>query len=136
MSRPLEVERSITPTDVNDVQNWQIECRVPVFIRSDNDLEPVANAVRSHLSELEVETWFIAHGARWENGYIESFSGMLWNELLSREVLIGLLEARAFGTRQYQGYDNVCRHSSPDYQTSGIAWFELRFSFVEGFPSR
>jgi transposase InsO family protein len=56
----------------------------PAFIRSDNEPEFVANAVRSHLSDLDVETRFIAPGAPWENGYIESFNGTLRNELLSR----------------------------------------------------
>jgi transposase InsO family protein len=40
----------------------------PAFIRSDNGPEFVANAVRSHLSDLNVETRFIAPGAPWENG--------------------------------------------------------------------
>ena len=83
----LEVNRSMTSTDVIDVLDQLIgERGAPAFIRSDNGPDFVANAVRNHLSDLDVETRFIAPGAPWENGYIESFNGTLRNELLSREV--------------------------------------------------
>jgi len=114
----LEVDRSITSTDVIDVLDRLIAERgAPAFIRSDNGPEFVANAVRSHLSDLDVETRFIAPGAPWENGYIESFNGTLRNELLSREVFGHLLEARVLGGKYRQGYNTERPHSSLDYQT-------------------
>jgi transposase InsO family protein len=114
----LEVDRSITSTDVIDVLDRLIGKRgAPAFIRSDNGPEFVANAVRSHLSDLDVETRFIAPGAPWENGYIESFNGTLRNELLSREVFGHLLEARVLGSQYRQEYNTERPHSSLDYQT-------------------
>jgi transposase InsO family protein len=114
----LEVGRSITSTDVIDMLDWLIGKRgTPAFIRSDNGPEFVANAVRSHLSDLDVETRFIAPGAPWENGYIESFNGTLRNELLSREVFGHLLEARVLGESYRQEYNTERPHSSLDYQT-------------------
>jgi transposase InsO family protein len=114
----LEVDRSITSTDVIDVLHRLIRERgVPAFIRSDNGPEFVAEAVRRHLADLDVETRFIAPGAPWENGYIESFNGTLRNELLSREVFGHLLEARVLGGKYRQEYNNERPHSSLDYQT-------------------
>jgi transposase InsO family protein len=114
----LEVDRSITSTDVIDVLDGLIgERGAPDFIRSDNGPEFVANAVQSHLADLDVETRFIAPGAPWENGYIESFNGTLRNELLSREVFGHLLEARVLGSQYRQEYNTERPHSSLDYQT-------------------
>ena len=35
---------------------------------------------------LQVQTLFIEPGNPWENGYVESFNGKLWDELLDREI--------------------------------------------------
>jgi transposase InsO family protein len=114
----LEVDRSITSTDVIDVLDRLIGKRgAPAFIRSDNGPEFVAKAVRQHLADLDVETRFIAPGAPWENGYIESFNGTLRNELLCREVFGHLLEARVLGDQYRQEYNSERPHSSLDYQT-------------------
>jgi len=114
----LVVDRSITSTDVIDVLDHLIgERGAPAFIRSDNGPEFVAEGVRSHLSDLDVETRFIAPGAPWENGYIESFNGTLRNELLSREVFGHLLEARVLGQQYRQEYNTERPHSSLNYQT-------------------
>ena len=114
----LEVDRSITSTDLIGILDQLIAKRgAHAFIRSDNGPEFIADAVRSHLSELDVETRFIKPGAPWENGYIESFNGTLRNELLSREVFGHLLEARVLGTRYRQEYNTKRPHSSLDYQT-------------------
>ena len=114
----LEVDRSITSTDVIDVLDRLIgERGAPAFIRSDNGPEFVASAVRSHLADFDVETRFIAPGSPWENGYIESFNGTLRNELLSREVFGHLLEARVLGGKYRLEYNTERPHSSLDYQT-------------------
>jgi len=114
----LEVDRSITSIDVIDVLDRLIAERgAPAFIRSDNGPEFIAAAVRGHLSDLDVETRFIAPGAPWENGYVESFNGTLRNELLSREVFGHLLEARVLGDQYRQEYNTERPHSSLDYQT-------------------
>jgi len=114
----LEVDRSITSTDLLVILDQLIAERgAPAFIRSDNGSEFVAEAVRRHLSQLNVETRFIGPGAPWENGYIESFNGTLRNELLSREVFGQLLEAGVPRTKYRQEYNTERPHSSLDYQT-------------------
>ena len=51
------------------VLDWLIAHRgAPSLIRSANGPEFVADAVQSHLSDLDVETRFIAPDAPWENG--------------------------------------------------------------------
>ena len=83
---------------------------------------PFGDTCRRYLADLEVETRFIAPGAPWENGYIESFNGTLRNELLSREVFghrleAHLLEARMLGGTYRQEYTTERPHSSLDSQT-------------------
>ena len=46
------------------------------------------------MDRLGVKTLFIESGGPWENGYIKSFNGKHRDELLNREVLTTLTEAR------------------------------------------
>ena len=41
-----------------------------------------------------MKTLFIEPGSPWENGYVESFNGKLWDELLEREAFDTMLEAK------------------------------------------
>ena len=66
----------------------------PEHLRSDNGPEFVAQIVRRWLNQAEVKTLFIAKGSPWENGYVESFSGKLRDELLNRELFLRLDDAR------------------------------------------
>lgn len=52
-------------------------------------------AVGKWLSRMQVKTLFMEPGCPWENGYIESFTGKLRDELLSREIFFTLSEAQA-----------------------------------------
>ena len=66
----------------------------PDYIRSDNESEFTAKAVREWLSRIGVKTLFIEPGSPWENGYIESFNGRLRDELLNGEIFETFLEAK------------------------------------------
>jgi transposase InsO family protein len=113
----LEVERSITSSDVIGVLDRLIAERgAPAFIRSDNGPEFIADAVRTHLADLDVDTRFIAPGAPWENGYVESFNGTLRTDLLNREVFGHCLEAKVLGEQYRQEYNTERPHSALDYQ--------------------
>ena len=50
--------------------------------------------IRKWLNHLGVKALFIARGSLWENGYVESFSGKLRDELLNRETFIRLAKAK------------------------------------------
>ncbi len=63
---------------------------VPAHLRSDNGSEFTATAVRLWLKRLDVAPLFIEPGSPWENGYVESFNGKMWDELLAREIFYSL----------------------------------------------
>jgi len=63
--------------------------------------------VRAWLAEVGVKTLYIEPGSPWENGYVESFSGKLWDELLSREVFYTLAEARVLIERWREHYNGA-----------------------------
>ena len=90
---------------------------VPEYIRSDNGPEFTAKAIRKWLNSLGVRTLFIEPGSPWENGYIESFNGKLRDELLNREVLTTLTEARILIERWRQEYNQVRPHSAVGYRS-------------------
>jgi transposase InsO family protein len=57
-------------------------------------------------------TLYIEPGSPWENGYIESFTGKLRDELLDREIFYTLLEVRVLR----RTYNRVIPHSSLGYR--------------------
>lgn len=114
----IEVAKSFTAKQVVEVLRYLFAVRgTPEFIRSDNGPEFVAKALRRWLAQAEVKTLFIAPGSPWENGYVESFNGKLRDELLNRELLLSLEEARWVIDRWRLDYNHQRPHSSLDYQT-------------------
>ena len=59
---------------------------VPDHIRLDNGPESTARVVREWVDRVGARTLYIEPRSPWENGYIESFSGKLRDELLDREI--------------------------------------------------
>ncbi len=84
----------------------------PMFIRSDNGSEFIAEALRKWLSELNVKTLFIEPGSPWENGYVESFNGKMRDELLDRELFYTLNEASTLINMWRKEYNNIRPHRS------------------------
>lgn len=64
----------------------------PEHLRSDNGPEFVSRVIYRWLKEVNVKTLFIAKGRSWENGYIDSFSGTLRDELLRCEISLSFAE--------------------------------------------
>lgn len=89
---------------------------VPVYIRSDNGPEFTSNFIRKWLSDIGVETLFIAPGSPWENGYNESFNGKLRDELLEREIFYTLYEAKVLIENWRIHYNTIRPHSSLGYK--------------------
>ena len=54
---------------------------VPRYLGSDKSLEFTAHRVRERLDRVEVQTLFIELVSPWENVYIESSNGKLYDEL-------------------------------------------------------
>jgi len=89
---------------------------VPEYIRSDNEPDFTARAVRSWLSRIGVKTLFIEPASPWENGYNESFNGKLRDEVLNREIFYTLREARVIIERWRKEYNTFRPHSSLGYR--------------------
>jgi len=62
-------------------------------------------------------TLFIARGSSWENGYVESFSGKLRDELLNRETFITLAEAKVLIEQWLKEYNGARQHSALNYRS-------------------
>ena len=117
-SLAIEVRRSFTAIQVRDVLGYLFAVRgAPEHIRSDNGPEFVAHSVRRWLDRACVKTLFVAKSSPWENGYIESFNSRFRQELLDRELFLGLEDARWCIDRWRLDYNHSRPHSSLDYQT-------------------
>ena len=68
------------------------------------------------MNRLGVRTLFIEPGSPWENGYCESFNGKLRDELLNREILDTVLEARVLTEMWRREYNQIRPHSSLGYK--------------------
>jgi putative transposase len=87
----LEVRRGMTAQAVRAVLVEVVQERgAPAHVRSDNGPEFIAKAIRAWVSEAGLETWYIAPGAPWENGYAESFNSKVRDELLNAEEFASL----------------------------------------------
>lgn len=112
----LDVERSIPAEGVVETLTDLFMIRgAPSHIRSDNGPEFIAAAIR-RLAELTgLENLYIAPGAPWENGYVESFHSRLRDELLNAEVFADVGEARALAASWRSEYNHRRPHSSLGY---------------------
>lgn len=112
----LEVARSIKARDVTATLAYLFEVRgVPGFIRSDNGPEFVAHEVKWFLARQGVNTLFIEPGSPWENAYIESFNSRFRDEVLNRELFMGLEEAKVVVEDHRLDYNHRRPHSSLGY---------------------
>lgn len=62
-----------------------------------------------------VKTLFVAKSSPWENGYVESFNSRFRQELLDRELFLGLEDARWCVDRWRLDYNHYRPHSSLGY---------------------
>jgi transposase InsO family protein len=115
-SLAIEVQRSFTARQVVDVLGYLFAVRgAPEHIRSDNGPEFVAQSVRRWLDRACVKTLYVAKASPWENGYVESFNSRFRQELLDRELFLGLEDARWCIDRWRLDYNHHRPHSSLGY---------------------
>ena len=111
------VARKIKTQDVIDLLFHLFIFRgIPEYLRADNGPEFTAKAIRAWLNRLGVKTLYIEPGSPWENGYIESFSGKLRDELLDREIFTTLDEAKVLIEQWRKGNNQVRPHSALNYR--------------------
>jgi putative transposase len=114
----LKVDRGITAEDVIDTLAELFAMRgVPAAIRSDNGPEFVAKAIQRWLGQVGVQTYYIAPGSPWENGYAESFHSRLRDEFLLMEEFESLAAARRLTSSWREDYNHVRPHGSLGYVT-------------------
>lgn len=114
----IDVSRSITSARVIDqLERLFRRHGRPANLRSDNGPEFVAEALRTYLSEAEVETRYIEPGAPWQNGYVESFNATFRAELLNRELFATALEAAVLSEQYRRKYNTYRPHSALGYLT-------------------
>ena len=64
-----------------------------------------------------MQTLFVAKRSPWENGYVENFNSPLRDELLDRELFLGLADARWVVDRWRLDYNHFRPHSALECQT-------------------
>jgi len=131
----IEAGRSFTARDVKLTLQYLFAVRgAPEHIRSDNGPEFVAQDIKRWLRRAQVDTLYIQKASPWENGYVESFNGKLRDELLNRELFLGLAEARYVLDAWRNDYNHRRPHSGIGWQTP--AAYAAMLTDVDGaFPS-
>ena len=116
-SLAIEVAWSFKSQQVIEVLQYLFAVRgAPENLKSDNGPEFVARAVACWPDQSLVKTLFIAKGSPWENGYVESFNSRFRDELLDRELFVGLEDARWVVDHWRLDYNQHRPHSLLDYQ--------------------
>ena len=117
-SLAIEVKRHIRAADVIATLEYLFAVRgTPMYLRSDNGPEFIAEAVKQWLSAAGVETLYIEPGSPWENAYIESFNSRLRDELLNVECFASVKEAQVLVEAYRLDYNHQRPHSSLGYRT-------------------
>ena len=103
----IRVGRKLKAADVIDVlADLFITRGTPGHIRSDNDPELAAVAVKGWITGVRASAAYIEPGSPWENGHVESFNGKLRDELLRRTVQRltneGIIETTLLGRAERQ----------------------------------
>ena len=115
-SLAIRVRRKLSSANVSDVLTDLFIVRgITGYIRSDNGPEFVTDAVRQRVAAVGARTAFTEPGSPWENGYIESFTARLRDELLNGEIFYTLTEAQVLIESWRRHYNGVRPHSSLGY---------------------
>jgi putative transposase len=110
--------RSITAGVVKRVLKDLFEKHgAPVVIRSDNGGEFIASEVVDWLEEVGTNTFHIAPGKPWQNGFGESFNSRLRDECLNEHEFWSIEHAKVLLERFRVEYNTEHLHSSLGYLT-------------------
>ena len=86
-------------------------------LRSDNEPEFIAYAIKDWLEDLNVKTIYISLGSPWRQAHIESFRGKIRDECLNRELFESLVVEKVIVDQWKKEYHQQRPHSSLGYQT-------------------
>ena len=111
----IHCARSITAEEVVQVlQRLFIQRGAPVYVKSDNGPEFIAQRVTTWLREQRVAPHFIDPGSPWQNGYNESFNGVFRDGCLNRWLFTSVQEARRTITNWLEEYNHERPHGALD----------------------
>ena len=109
----LEVKPKIKPFDVLETLADLFLMHGPVlFIGSDNGPEFITKILENWLRKLKVKSPDVESERPQKNGYIESFNSRLSNELLNREIIYTLNDAKFALNMWRKTYNSVRHHIS------------------------
>jgi putative transposase len=109
----IHCARSITAGDVVQVlQELFAQRGAPVYIKSDNGPEFIAQRVTTWLHVQHVDTHFIDPGSPWQNGHNESFNGIFRDGCLDRWLFTSVHEARRIITNWLKEYNDERPHGA------------------------
>ncbi len=84
----------------------------PTYIRSDNDSEFIAHALRRWSKNSGTTTAYIEPGSPWQNGFAESFNSRFRDEFLNTELFTTVAEAQGLADRWRWEYNILRPHST------------------------
>jgi putative transposase len=115
----IEVRRSMTGDEVVSVLAGLVKAYggAPEYVRCDNGPEFACASLRAWSARAGVSGLYIEPGSPWENGVVESYHARLRDELLAREELATLGEARGLLEIWRAEYNEVRPHGSLGYKT-------------------
>jgi putative transposase len=115
----IRVERSFKAGDVQSTLSQVIQQGrpVPLYIRSDNGSEFIAQALQGWIQAKGIQSTFITPGSPWQNGKCESFNGKFRDECLNMQLFNTLFEAKAIVRQWQQHYNHRRPHSALNYLT-------------------
>jgi putative transposase len=108
----------------------------PRHLRSDDCSEFIATRLKDFLAAAKVETLNIEPGSPWQNGYGESFSGRLRDELLNLEIFADLREAKSLAAYWRHEYNHERPHSSLGYTPPAVYAARLAAAALGAPPLR
>jgi transposase InsO family protein len=111
----ISCARSITAADVVQVLRRLFAQRgAPMYVKSDNGPECIAQRVTTWLREQRVHTHFIAPGSPWQNGHNESFNGVFRAGCLNRWLFTAVQEAKRIIGHWLEEYKHERPHGALD----------------------
>jgi len=84
----------------------------PVFIRSDNGPEFIAENFQTWLARSGIKPIRIYPGSPWENGYNERFNGSLGREVLNAEWFTSIRQAQVVIETWLKQYNHIRPHQA------------------------
>lgn len=112
------VERRLKAADVRmTLEALFKDYGIPMYLRSDNGSEFIAQCLQGWLKEQGTKPLFIEPGSPWQNGKCESFNGRFRDECLNMEVFDSLPEAQYVIEHWREHYNSERPHSALAYLT-------------------